>query len=511
MRGVRDADLEDLAATIAVARLVLGPKARIQAPPNLIGDQYRMILAAGIDDWGGVSPLTPDHVNPERPWPQIDELTARTAAGGIHPARAADDLPALHRGEPWLDPRLAAHVSALADPATGLAGRRRGAAGAAVAGAGRRLAAGGPHRPAHLDRHDRPDHGPPRTTSPRSTATGTRSGAVSPVSLATPPGRGSTPTLKMRCARPNGPRQGSATLRRWLCSPPTGPPSKPSPRWPTTSAATSTATTSPTSSTATSTSPTSVTPAAGSARSLSAAPTPTPTRSRWSRSATGRRRPGRPVPPRSACRAASTRTCPAPPTSTSPPRSGARCPDMHVHAFSPMEVVNGASRTGLSIREWLIRAQEAGLELDPRDRRGDPRRRRALDPDQGQAAHLGLDRGDHDGARARPAQLVDDDVRARRHAGALGRAPAGAARHPGAHRRLHRVRAAAVHPRECADLPGRPGAPGPDPAGEPGRARDVPAAAARRDRQRSSPPGSSSARICAAMSCRAAPTTWAAP
>ena len=83
MRGVPDAELDDLAATIAVTRLVLGPAARIQAPPNLIGDQYRMILAAGIDDWGGVSPLTPDHVNPERPWPQIDDLAGRTAAGGV--------------------------------------------------------------------------------------------------------------------------------------------------------------------------------------------------------------------------------------------------------------------------------------------------------------------------------------------------------------------------------------------------------------------------------------------
>ena len=66
MAGVPDAELEDLAATIAVARLVLGPGTRIQAPPNLIGDQHSLILRAGIDDWGGVSPLTPDHVNPER-------------------------------------------------------------------------------------------------------------------------------------------------------------------------------------------------------------------------------------------------------------------------------------------------------------------------------------------------------------------------------------------------------------------------------------------------------------
>src|SRR5215475_6984183 len=120
MRGVPDADLDDLAATIAVARLVLGPSARIQAPPNLIGDAYRLILAAGIDDWGGVSPLTPDHVNPERPWPQIDDLARRTEAAGMVLRERLTIYPPYIR-EPWLDPRLAAHVAALADPASGLA------------------------------------------------------------------------------------------------------------------------------------------------------------------------------------------------------------------------------------------------------------------------------------------------------------------------------------------------------------------------------------------------------
>jgi FO synthase len=120
MRGVPDAQLDDLAATIAVTRLVLGPSARIQAPPNLIGGQYQLILDAGIDDWGGVSPLTPDHVNPERPWPQIDDLARRTAAAGFTLRERLTIYPGYIR-EPWLDPRLAAHVAALADPATGLA------------------------------------------------------------------------------------------------------------------------------------------------------------------------------------------------------------------------------------------------------------------------------------------------------------------------------------------------------------------------------------------------------
>ncbi len=120
MRDTPDAELEDLAATIAVARLVLGPKARIQAPPNLVGEQYRLILDAGIDDWGGVSPLTPDHVNPERPWPQIDELARHTADGGFTLRERLTIYPPYIR-EPWLDPRLARHVAALADPRTGLA------------------------------------------------------------------------------------------------------------------------------------------------------------------------------------------------------------------------------------------------------------------------------------------------------------------------------------------------------------------------------------------------------
>jgi FO synthase len=120
MRDVPDAELDDLAATIAVTRLILGAKARIQAPPNLVGASCDLILRAGIDDWGGVSPLTPDHVNPERPWPDIDELAARTAAAGFTLRERLTIYPPYLR-EPWLDPRLAGHVRALADPDTGLA------------------------------------------------------------------------------------------------------------------------------------------------------------------------------------------------------------------------------------------------------------------------------------------------------------------------------------------------------------------------------------------------------
>src|SRR5690606_29946449 len=72
MRGMPDADLADLAATIAVTRRVLGPRMRVQAPPNLVGDEYELMIRAGIDDWGGVSPLTPDPVTPYPATPPID-------------------------------------------------------------------------------------------------------------------------------------------------------------------------------------------------------------------------------------------------------------------------------------------------------------------------------------------------------------------------------------------------------------------------------------------------------
>jgi len=93
--------------TIALARLIFGATMNLQAPPNLMPDALEAMIAAGINDWGGVSPVTPDHVNPEAPWPELDRLAARTAAAGkllverlaIYPAFAAE--PAR-----WLDPAL---------------------------------------------------------------------------------------------------------------------------------------------------------------------------------------------------------------------------------------------------------------------------------------------------------------------------------------------------------------------------------------------------------------------
>src|ERR1700722_17869139 len=83
MSAVPDAGFEDFVATVAGTRLVMGPKMRIQAPPNLVSrSECLALIGAGVDDWGGVSPLTPDHVNPERPWPALEELEAVTGQAG---------------------------------------------------------------------------------------------------------------------------------------------------------------------------------------------------------------------------------------------------------------------------------------------------------------------------------------------------------------------------------------------------------------------------------------------
>ena len=127
MRSTPDLGEEEYLATIAVTRLLLGPSVTVQAPPNLSDpEQISRLLAAGVDDWGGVSPVTPDHVNPERPWPEVEDLRRWTAESGLalterltaHPRYV---LGALERDEAWIDPRLHPHVRALVDPATGLA------------------------------------------------------------------------------------------------------------------------------------------------------------------------------------------------------------------------------------------------------------------------------------------------------------------------------------------------------------------------------------------------------
>ncbi|MFK4729135.1 7,8-didemethyl-8-hydroxy-5-deazariboflavin synthase CofG [Agromyces mediolanus] len=135
MRDTADLATQEYAAAVAVTRLLLGPSARLQAPPNLTDEsELALLLRAGVDDWGGVSPLTPDHVNPERPWPQIEELARLTARAGFvlrerltaHPefvrAGGTAPRPSDRSSDDWIDDRLAPVVHRAAT-ASGLARR----------------------------------------------------------------------------------------------------------------------------------------------------------------------------------------------------------------------------------------------------------------------------------------------------------------------------------------------------------------------------------------------------
>jgi FO synthase len=97
--------LDDLLWTAAVARLVLPPDVHVQCPPNLSYDDFPRLLDAGIDDWGGVSPVTIDHVNPEAPWPEIEKLRSGTEAAGLALAPRLPVYPEFLSGR-WLAPRV---------------------------------------------------------------------------------------------------------------------------------------------------------------------------------------------------------------------------------------------------------------------------------------------------------------------------------------------------------------------------------------------------------------------
>lgn len=117
MRGRPSPADDDVVGWVALARLILGPRVHVQAPPNLASDALlERLLRAGVDDWGGVSPVTIDFINPEAPWPKLAALRARTEAAGF---RLRERLPVypehLLGGPGWLDPALRARCLALAD------------------------------------------------------------------------------------------------------------------------------------------------------------------------------------------------------------------------------------------------------------------------------------------------------------------------------------------------------------------------------------------------------------
>lgn len=114
-------DLDELLWTVAVARLVLPDDVSVQAPPNLSPDSLAAIIDAGINDWGGVSPVTPDHVNPEAAWPELSRLTRETARAGKVLTERLTIYPAFARNaERWVDRAVLPAVLELSD-AAGLA------------------------------------------------------------------------------------------------------------------------------------------------------------------------------------------------------------------------------------------------------------------------------------------------------------------------------------------------------------------------------------------------------
>ena len=382
----------------------------------------RLLSRAGIDDWGGVSPLTPDHVNPERPWPQIEELAAHSAEPASASSSGSPSTPSsCSAGEPWLDPRLMPHV-ARARAARRARPRGRRAPGPAVAGTGGREPGRG--SAGRIDLHTAIDT-EGRTTDRRADFDsvygdwGTvrrgrrRTGAVQ---------RFDSRRRRRAAARRGRPGRVCPTRTRWRCCTPTAPSS---------------------------------TPLAALADDLRADVVGDDVTYVVNRNinftnvcytgcrfcAFAQRRTdadaytlsmdevGRRA--EEAWELGATEVCMQGGIHPDLPGTAyfdiaravkERVPGMHVHAFSPMEVVNGAARTGLSVRDWLTAAKEAGLDSIPGTAA------EILDDDvrwvltKGKLPAVGVDRGHHHRARGRPAVELDDDVRPRRQPVALGRA-----------------------------------------------------------------------------------------
>ncbi len=163
--------LDELLWTARTAREVLPADVHVQVPPNLSYDDFPRLLEAGIDDWGGVSPVTIDHVNPEAPWPEIERLRAATEGRGFELAARLPIYPEYVADlERWADPRVAHEIRRHAD-ASGLA--REDAVGGRRDERGRRLSRRPtgvlPRRPSRLpSRRSGTRSSSTRTMSPRS-------------------------------------------------------------------------------------------------------------------------------------------------------------------------------------------------------------------------------------------------------------------------------------------------------------------------------------------------------
>jgi FO synthase len=105
--------MDDMLRTIAIARLILGPHMNIQAPPNLSYSDFPRLLDAGINDWGGISPVTKDHINPEAAWPQIAKLESETNARGLVLRQRLALYPEFLQRPEFISPTVRPHIEAL--------------------------------------------------------------------------------------------------------------------------------------------------------------------------------------------------------------------------------------------------------------------------------------------------------------------------------------------------------------------------------------------------------------
>jgi FO synthase len=113
MAAATEPSLEDLQRTLAVARLVLGGDINLQSPPNLVAEEYPDLLNAGINDWGGISPVTCDFINPEAAWPQIPVLAERSSAAGFVLRERLAIYPEFSAQPQFVDARLQPHLQNL--------------------------------------------------------------------------------------------------------------------------------------------------------------------------------------------------------------------------------------------------------------------------------------------------------------------------------------------------------------------------------------------------------------
>jgi 7,8-didemethyl-8-hydroxy-5-deazariboflavin synthase CofG subunit len=108
-------DLDDLLRTLAIARLILGPDMNLQAPPNLSYSNFPSLLDSGLNDWGGISPVTRDFINPEAPWPEIELLRKKTEVHGLILRERLAVYPEFTRRPDFLSPRVRPHLEILRD------------------------------------------------------------------------------------------------------------------------------------------------------------------------------------------------------------------------------------------------------------------------------------------------------------------------------------------------------------------------------------------------------------